>query len=128
MKIFKWNEKKDEPALLNELPADKKCERLKMCFDIFVIIYILFLLIFNLNAFPRGFIYCEADAVRQPLEKVQDGMNSHPEISWLWQDMNQAGVGKSPVFSFLVEIGLYLFGFTFFGIRIFPVLFACGNL
>ncbi|MBN2531350.1 MAG: glycosyltransferase family 39 protein [Spirochaetales bacterium] len=128
LKIFRRKEKQEKPVLINDLPAGKKNDRIKIGLDIFMIVYILFLLLISLNSFPRDFIYCEADAARQPVEKVFDNMESHPEIGWLWQDMNQAGVGKSPVYSFFVEIGLRLFGFTLFGLRIFPVLFACGNL
>lgn len=91
----------------------------------YLFLMIIFVVLFyNLKSLPTSLDDCVGDAIRPPVEKVFDHLKNQPDITWIWQDMDQSNVGKSPIFAAITEIGLRIFGLNNFGVRVIHTLLS----
>lgn len=97
---------------------------LKNLAGLFVLMALFLILLWRLGSYPDIFDSYVDFQIHPQVNKVFDNLVVPGEVTWLWQDMYQGQGGRSPVYGGVIELGLRLFGLTFFGIRIIPVIFA----
>ena len=82
-------------------------------------ILIVVMCLFKLGPKQAFLDHCVEYNLYPAINKVFDGLIRSGEVTWKWTEMYQHAVGRSPLYTGIIELGLRTFGLTTFGIRIY---------
>lgn len=77
-----------------------------------------FMCLYKLASQQAFLDHCVEFSLYPAINKVFDGFVREGEVTWLWTPMYQHAVGRSPVYTGIMELGMRIFGLNAFGIRI----------
>ncbi len=102
---------------------------LKYKAEILVFLIVIFSLFIRLGDYPNIFDSCVEWAIHPQVNNVVDNVHYQNDgPTWAWTEMYQHVSGRSPIYSFLIESGLRLFGLSLLGTRFFTTILSFLSL
>lgn len=113
---------------MDEAKQSRFKELLDKTYIIIIFIFILFVMVWNIDSKSDYFKPSEDIMIYHVVNKVLHGTDISSIVTWQWSSLHTGEAFKSPIYSFITELGIRTFGFNLFGIRILHTLIAFASL